>query len=241
MEEINYDKLQTIWDNPDQNESVNLWIKLCKEEYSTMQGDCGNCLEQFLLDDGNGLKAYLMKEDMQFFDIVYSKYGRWKYTDYRFFSKYKSTNIDESTKINFLKDFKGYIGKIETNKFCDEIETKKFIKEGLKYRFKLPGIGVAGMSGILSLILPDKFGVVDRYVAMALETVAGIKVSHYDDLSDFNAAELEWCMIEKARKLNELKIGDIHWTPRDIDKALWSYRVKDCKKCGALCNNRKTD
>ena len=231
-----YKQLHQIWNHPEWIDSKKLWLDL-KKDYPNVQSACGNCLERCLLDNDEGLKACLMKKDTSFFEMIYLKYGRWKYTQYNHFSRYvkKAINKTNQEKLQVVKRIREYYEHVLNDDFLDEEETKKLISKGLEMNELLSGIGVAGMSGILALLLSEKFGVVDSFVAKALNNVRGDIVKDPKDIKIAEAVNMEWIYLQTARVLNDLEVGTAHWIPRDVDKALWSYRVKTSAEYQLRC------
>ena len=232
----NYDLLKEIWNNPQDSFSIKQWIKLI-DDYESIQGACGNRLEKMLLDSQKGLKACMMKTDSSFYDLIYRIYGKWKYTDYRWFSPKREVAQTRSfeEKIHAVEKVRDYFEQISKSPFVAEKESKESYAEGMKLRDEFPGIGVAGMSGILALIDPLRFGVVDQFVAKALVSIDVLTVNNPLDLSISDYINIEWVLFQKSSELKSKDIGGIDWTPREVDKALWSYRVKDCDDCPIKC------
>ena len=72
---------------------------------------------------------------------------------------------------------------------------------------RITGLGVAGASGILALVLPQYFGTVDRYAVENLQKV-------------YDAVTLIHIYREKAEEIS--RIFGISCTPKMIDMVLWS-------------------
>lgn len=93
------------------------------------------------------------------------------------------------------------------------------------------GLGVAGASGLLSLLFPEDFGTVDQFVIEELQKLdhlpENVVVQRMDPacaISPDNAAILIGIMRRKAQELNTMW-GTNKWTPRKIDMILWSIRA----------------
>ena len=101
------------------------------------------------------------------------------------------------------------------------------ISNSLKVTTNIRGLGVAGASGLLSLIYPDYFGTVDQFVVKALLEVNDKKkmVSEMnpEGLTVKDGVILTEIMKEKASENNEL-FASKFWNPRTLEMALWSYR-----------------
>lgn len=102
------------------------------------------------------------------------------------------------------------------------------IRAGLRIASKIHGLGIAGASGLLSLLYPQHFGTVDQFAVKALREVDGLPES--TRLAKMNENSLTLadgaCLIEimraKARSL-AAQFGDPGWTPRKVDMILWTY------------------
>ncbi len=229
-DEIDYNELITFWNDPISEESKERWF-FYRAIYPEVQGRWGNRLEEIMKGD-DGLEARLNRLDGSFIKMIYLIYGRWKYTDYRFFVKHENDFDTYDQKwIEVEEEIYQYLTHIENIEFEIEDEIKELIKKGIGLKKHLSGIGVAGMSGILAMLIPDKYGVVDRYVADLLNALDETNVKRPDDLTMQDAADLEWVLIRKSKELNLNKMGNILWTPREVDKVLWSYKKeKQIKK-----------
>ena len=103
------------------------------------------------------------------------------------------------------------------------------IKFGLVIALRIPGLGVAGASGLLSLMYPKHYATVDQFVVLALRKVNGLVRS--PAITRMKPENLRLCdgvvlidlLAEKAAELNRLP--DFRdWTPRKIDMVLWACR-----------------
>ena len=101
------------------------------------------------------------------------------------------------------------------------------IKIGFNLITMIPGLGIAGTSGLLSILFPKYYGTVDQFVVKSLKE-AGVKLSVRNPVSINlkGAIELEKIMYNKAQELNN-RNGTSYWTPRKIDKVLWAHRSND--------------
>ncbi|HUT37367.1 MAG TPA: hypothetical protein VNE39_28045 [Planctomycetota bacterium] len=92
----------------------------------------------------------------------------------------------------------------------------------------IPGLAVAGASGLLALMYPHAFGTVDQFVVRALREVSGLPEEPALDrmapkgLTPSNGVVLIDILKRKAIENNRL-FGTTTWTPRKIDKVLWTY------------------
>ncbi len=103
------------------------------------------------------------------------------------------------------------------------------IKYGLIIALRIPGLGVAGASGLLSLMYPRHYATVDQFVVLGLRRVSGlgravaIAKMRPENLSLNDGVVLIDLLAEKAAELNQLP-GFKGWTPRKIDMVLWACR-----------------
>ncbi len=101
------------------------------------------------------------------------------------------------------------------------------IEECLNAAMEIRGLGIAGASGLLSVLFPHAFGGVNEYIATSLRGIEGIR--YRDELSKMNpvlltakdGVVLTKIYREKADELNGRFETDF-WTPRKIDKVLWA-------------------
>lgn len=165
----------------------------------------------------------------EFYTYLYNEYFVWKYTapnrlatTRKCLSKYINENrLEELSKI-----------KIKLFEFDLNV-----IEEGLKSAKLIYGLGVAGASGLLSLLFPRHFGTVDQFVVYALREVDGLpektrvvnmisKNKSNQEVVNLNIEDgivLIRIMRNKANELNSI-FNTKAWTPRAVDKILWSSR-----------------
>lgn len=103
------------------------------------------------------------------------------------------------------------------------------IKSGLEISSRILGLGTAGASGLLSILYPEHFGTVDQFVVKSLRMIDGIPEKKLidkmnpDSISLNDGVLLIKIMKLKAAQLN-CKFCTDYWTPRKVDKVLWSIR-----------------
>jgi len=112
------------------------------------------------------------------------------------------------------------------------------IESALEVATQIPGLGVAGGSGLLAVLFPEWFGTVDQFVVKALFQVRdlpqrrAIEALHAKlfpfsgsprSLSVRDGALLIAIMQNQARALNQ-RFHVRYWTPRKVDMALWGDR-----------------
>lgn len=115
-----------------------------------------------------------------------------------------------------------------------EIKNKLFtfnqndIAAGLSIAKQIYGLGVAGASGLLAILYPNKFATVDQFIVKALCSIEDFNEASEifnmkpENLSINDGVILVDIMKNKAKKLNSINKTDF-WTPRKIDKVLWAY------------------
>ena len=154
----------------------------------------------------------------EFYNFLYDKYFVWKYTSpkrllttRRCLEQYKQDdNILE------LESIQNLIFRYNLNNISNCLNNARRIK----------GLGIAGASGLLSLLFPKYFGTVDHFVVKRLLEISNLK--EHDVLTKINpecislnyGVLLIQIMRDKAAELNK-KFESDKWTPRKIDKILW--------------------
>lgn len=106
----------------------------------------------------------------------------------------------------------------------------KFNKDnilGIEIASGIRGLGIAGASGLLSILFPKYFATVDQFVVKSLLRVNNleeynvIKQMKPENLNSRDAEVLIKIIRDKANELNNKFNADV-WTPRKIDKVLWA-------------------
>lgn len=152
------------------------------------------------------------------YSFLLNKYFPWKYTDPR-----------RNPKRYFKEEYGGASGKAKLDSIIKQLFTfnRCSISQGLKIKIK--GLRVPGISGLLSLLFPECFGTVDKYVVKALRRIKNLpqinEVCKMDptNLAVEDGGVLIEIMRDKAKQLNQLFNSDF-WTPRKIDMVLWAAR-----------------
>lgn len=157
----------------------------------------------------------------EWYDFLHDKYFRWKYTAP---NRYATTTRQlrkywDSNQLDRLFDIKQRLLRINV---AD-------IAAGLSIAKEIPGLGIAGASGLLSLMYPVHFATVDQFAVKALCQVPGLPES--DEISRMRPESLTLkdgimlidLMRRKARD-NNLAFDTKLWTPRKIDMVLWTAR-----------------
>jgi hypothetical protein len=152
--------------------------------------------------------------------FLHDEYFRWKYTDPR---RYATTtkHLDGHREERGLEDLDRIRGGLLAL-------TPSDVRVGLEAADEIGGLGTAGASGLLALMYPNIFGTVDQFVVKALRNVHGLPEAEKvckmnpEDLTVGDGVCLIGIMQRKAADLNRL-FGTVDWTPRKIDKVLWTY------------------
>ena len=154
------------------------------------------------------------------YDFLLDKYFVWKYTAA---NRYASTT----------KHFRNY----KTENKLDELlllreEILSLKNEAIEYALKktekIKGLGIAGASGLLSILFPSKYGTVDQFVVMRLLEIQDLPERKIiteikpESISSSQGAMLIEILRRKADELNIQNKTDF-WTPRKVDMVLWSY------------------
>ncbi|MBP3847277.1 hypothetical protein J6I39_05970 [bacterium] len=155
----------------------------------------------------------------EFYNFLHDKYFVWKYTQANRLRTTRNSLVKylEDDNIVELEEIHNLIFKYNPENISNLLRTTHRIK----------GLGVAGASGLLSLLFPKYFGTVDQFVVQRLLEVENLK-EHFllekmkqDNLTEKDGTILIEIMREKANELNK-KFKTSEWTPRKIDKILWS-------------------
>jgi len=93
---------------------------------------------------------------------------------------------------------------------------------------EIRGLGTAGASGLLSLMYSETFATVDQFVVKALRGVRGLPEA--DVLDEMNERDLSIedgvlliNVIQRKTTENNHIFDSVEWTPRKIDKILWTF------------------
>ena len=157
----------------------------------------------------------------EFYDFLYQLYYPWKFTNKLFLSK----NRKHLEKYLFDKEI-DCLARIQERLFDLDFED---IKGCLAVASSIHGLGTAGASGLLSILYPEHFGTVDKFVVYSLLKINGLQehatVSgmNPEALTLNNGVVLIEIMRNKAQELNE-RFNTDFWTPRKIDMILWATR-----------------
>lgn len=157
----------------------------------------------------------------EFYDFLHDKYYVWRH---------ESPNRLSAAR-GYLRKHRRYGELAELQEIKDLIFSLDRDNVPLMLRTveRIRGMGTAGASGLLGLLFPDKFGVIDQSVVISLRKIDGLpehSALHKMPAAGLRTNEgilLERLMRNKATELNAC-FGTDFWTPRKIDMILWSYR-----------------
>ena len=152
--------------------------------------------------------------------FLQDEYFRWKYTQP---NRYASTtrllrHYEEANALDQLNAIRQRLLKLDTED----------IRSGLEAAFAIRGLGPPGSSGLLALMYPDKFGTIDQFVVKALRLVPGLPEAaalnrmNPDSLKISDGVVIIGLLRRKAAENNRL-FKSKAWTPRKLDKVLWTY------------------
>lgn len=187
--------------------------ELIKPDHITVE----KYLEQINMDV---IAAYSAKE---FFHFLHDEYFFWKYT---------APNRLATTRAQLMR--------YQTENRMDEltsIQTRLVSFDvndtvrGLEIATQIRGLGTSGASGLLAILLPRHFGTVDQFMVAALSSIQDLPEHQRilqmrpENLTIQDGLILNKIMKEKARQLNT-QFHTEEWTPRKLDKILWSKRSR---------------
>jgi len=200
------------------SENEKLW-KSALDKYWQYVMDNNLALEEKMEHlDPNRVEAMSVQE---FYDFLHNEYYVWKYTaknrlatTRKQLERYCSEN-----RLSELADIKDALFS-----FDQDVEIV-----GLDIALRILGLGTAGASGLLAVLFPAYFATVDQFVVKSLRNIDGIPEKEMldrmnpDSLKISDGVLLIKIMKRKAAELN-YRFNTDYWTPRKIDKVLWSMR-----------------
>lgn len=157
----------------------------------------------------------------EFYDFLYQQYYPWKFTNKLFLSRNRK-HLEKYLFDNEIDRLARIQKRLFNLDFAD-------IKECLAVASSIHGLGTAGASGLLSILYPEQFGTVDKFVVYSLLKIDGLQEK--DTISGMNPEALTLnngvalieIMRRKADELNR-RFNTNYWTPRKIDMVLWAVR-----------------
>lgn len=154
------------------------------------------------------------------YSFLHDEYFRWKYTAP---NRYATTTSHLRKYIDA-----GDLGELESVRKQILNLDRNNVRLALTTATRIRGLGVAGASGILSLLYPDHFATVDQFVVKALRSVSDLPDANVflkmnkENLSVTNGVLLTAVLKQKAKE-NNMRFGTDVWTPRKIDMVLWTF------------------
>ncbi len=227
-EDIDYDKSIEFIHNTNEYESSG-FRTLWNSEFESDWKEALNHYWEKLRDDQKPLERYIeninaddvekMTEE-EFYNFLYHKYFVWKYT-----AKNRLATTRKSLQ-KYIENNELYLLKsIQTRLFN---VSKSDVYKCLEIASEIRGLGIAGASGLISILFPESFGTVDQFVVKRLREVGH---QYYDfELQNMNPDSLKIndgvilieIMKDKADELN-FKFDTDFWTPRKIDMVMWAF------------------
>lgn len=202
----------------------NLWISNCQEDWLNAENnywrqvsDSNIKLEKELEALDPSVVSKMSPEE--FYIFLHGTYFVWKYTA-------KNRLSTTRTQLKRHLDDLSKLAEIQESLFSFD---RTNIRTGLEIATKIHGLGIAGASGLLSILFPNHFGTVDQFVVKSLLNINGLVgrerllCMHPESLTIKDGILLEQILCTKAEELNQSFQTD-KWTPRRIDKILWAYR-----------------
>lgn len=168
----------------------------------------------------------------QWFQFLYQKYFPWKYT---------APNRLATTRASLLKHRSKQNGDSDLYRIKQALLQAPVdeIRGCLKIASRIGGLGVAGASGLLSLMYPEHFGTVDEFLIVALNEVRGLPEGQVlrelalrieESKSERRAFSINIShgvmlinILRRKAYENNTSFNTSFWTPRKIDKVLWAY------------------
>ena len=207
-------KIEELWYSTRQDD----WL-IAEDCYWNQVSDANRNLEKSLEalnpDDINQMKVEA------FYVFLHDTYFVWKYT---------AKNRLATTRMQLKRHLIDITALAEIQKELFSFD-KAQIRTGLEGASRIRGLGIAGASGLLSVLFPDYFGTVDQFVVKSLLCIdelnerKSIVRMRPEALTLADGVVLEQLLRAKADELNRI-FQTCTWTPRKIDKILWAYREK---------------
>jgi hypothetical protein len=207
-------KIEELWYSTRQDD----WL-IAENCYWNQVSDANRNLEKSLEalnpDDINQMKVEA------FYVFLHDTYFVWKYT---------AKNRLATTRMQLKRHLIDITALAEIQKELFSFD-KAQIRTGLEIASRIRGLGIAGASGLLSVLFPDYFGTVDQFVVKSLLCIdelnerKSIVRMRPEALTLADGVVLEQLLRAKADELNRI-FQTCTWTPRKIDKILWAYREK---------------
>lgn len=151
----------------------------------------------------------------------------WNFLQDYYFWKYTQGNILASSlgRLRRQRESKGleYLDTLRERLLALDPEDSA---RGIHIATRHAGLGVAGATGLLSVIHPRWFGTLDQFVVRALRRVEN-RVPEWQELDAMNLDGLGGVLLThrlRARAAELSRTSGEPWTPRRVDMALWAVR-----------------
>jgi len=202
-----------LWHSSDPH----VWTQALERYWDFVQ-DRNRALERSL--DALDLARLRSLDAEGWYEFLRDEYFRWKYTAA---NRYATTtgHLERFVEENGL-------GKLDQVRLRLLGIDPHGVLDGLVAAKAIPGLGVAGASGLLALMYPRSFGTVDQFVVKALRQLrslperANLARMDPENLTVKNGVLIIGILRRKATDNNRL-FGTANWTPRKVDKVLWTY------------------
>jgi hypothetical protein len=202
-----------LWDSSDPH----AWDDALKRYWTFVQ-ERNRLLEESL--EALDLEQLRRLDAEGWFNFLKDEYFRWKYTSA---NRYASTtrllrSYVESDTLGELDLIRRRLLTLDSGD----------VRAGLDAARGIRGLGTAGASGLLALMYPQTFGTVDQFVVNALREIRNLPEApalarmNPENLGVSDGVIIIGILRRKAADNNRL-FGVASWTPRKIDKVLWTY------------------
>ncbi|MDP9177620.1 MAG: hypothetical protein M3O61_08075 [Gemmatimonadota bacterium] len=154
------------------------------------------------------------------FDFLHDEYFRWKYTAP---NRYATTTAVLHRKSS-ASDGRAALHAVKHRLLTLDPSN---VRTAINIANKIPGLGTAGASGLLALLYPRSIGTVDQFVVKALREVPDLPEAR--ELARMNQERLTardaHVLVQIMRRQATILAATfkVPWTPRAIDKVLWTY------------------
>ena len=213
MLEIESLSFKQLWNS----KSDTIWRKYLNHYWYLIKSSNFDLTKELEQIKPSAIKELSLKE---WYDFLLDKYFVWKYTAAK---RYASTT-------KYLRKYEIENKLDELLSLRDEIIDLKdeAIEYALRKAAEIKGLGIAGASGLLSILFPSKYGTVDQFVVKRLLEIHDlperkiITEINPESINPSQGAILIEILRRKADELNIQNKTDF-WTPRKVDMVLWSY------------------
>jgi hypothetical protein len=206
--------VSNLWHSPDER----VWNQALQRYWSFVQP---RNLELERRLDKLELERIRLLDARGWFDFLHDEYFRWKYTAP---NRYATTTRQMEIYLNGS-------GLDELDRIRQHLLTVDAgdVRGALVAARQIRGLGIAGASGLLSLMFPECFATLDQFVVRALMQVRDLPEDNA--LATMNPESLRLGdgvllteILRRKAKQNNVIFGTSAWTPRKIDMVLWGSR-----------------